>query len=82
MKALAIILNVFFPGVGTLVAKKWVQGIVQLLLTFLAFVLCIFGITAIVGLPLGFGVWLWGILCVAIEAKQPAAVLAEPAGQN
>ncbi len=65
MKALAIILNVFFPGVGTLVAKKIWQGITQILLGIVGIVLTVTMIGAIIGLPLLLGVWIWAIVCAA-----------------
>ena len=65
MKALAIILNVFFPGVGTLVAKKIWQGITQIVLSLVGIVLTITMIGAIVGLPLLLAVWIWAIVSAA-----------------
>jgi TM2 domain-containing membrane protein YozV len=65
MKALAIILNVFLPGVGTLVAKKIWQGITQLLLGVVGIVLTVTMIGAIIGLPLLLGVWIWAIVSAA-----------------
>ena len=65
MKALAIILNVFFPGVGTLVAKKIWQGITQLVLGVVGIVLTVTMIGAIIGLPLLLGVWIWAIVSAA-----------------
>ena len=65
MKALAIILNVFFPGVGTLVAKKIWQGITQILLSIVGWVLIITVVGAIIGLPIVLGVWIWAIVSAA-----------------
>jgi hypothetical protein len=65
MKALAIILNVFFPGVGTLVAKKIWQGITQLVLGIVGIVLTVTMIGAIIGLPLLLAVWIWAIISAA-----------------
>lgn len=74
MKALAIILNVFFPGVGTLVIGKVAQGIIQIVLYFVGILLTITAIGAIIGLPLMLGVWIWGIVVAATHNAQPIQV--------
>ncbi len=64
MKILAIIINIFFPGVGTLFVKKFGQAFFQIILSIIAFVLMSTGILSLVGIPLGVGVWIWGIISV------------------
>jgi TM2 domain-containing membrane protein YozV len=73
MKALAIILNVFFPGVGTLVAKKIWQGITQIILSIVGIVLTLTMVGAIVGLPILLAVWIWAIVSAATWEPNPAA---------
>ena len=73
MKALAIILNVFFPGVGTLVAKKIWQGITQIILGIVGIVLTVTMVGAIIGLPLLLAVWIWAIISAATWEPGPVA---------
>jgi TM2 domain-containing membrane protein YozV len=70
MKGLAIILNVFIPGVGSFVVGKPGQGIAQILLYALGIVLCFTVIGVIVGAPLCFGIWIWGIVTAASSGQQ------------
>lgn len=60
---LGLILNVFFPGVGTLVLGQVTTGVIQLALWLVSIPLTFF----IIGLPLYFGVWIWAIV-VGIQA--------------
>ncbi len=77
MKALAIIINIFFPGIGTLIAKKWGQGIAQLVLGGVSAILIFTGILSIVGIPLAFVVWIWAIVCVATMPAEPVQVVVQ-----
>ena len=74
MKALAIVLNVFFPGVGSLVLGKVAQGILQIVLYFIGILLTVTAIGAIIGLPLMLGIWIWGIVVAATHNAQPIQV--------
>ena len=74
MKALGIILNVFFPGVGSLVLGKVAQGIIQIVLYFVGLLLTFTGLGAIIGLPLMLGIWIWGIVVAATHNAQPIQV--------
>lgn len=65
MKVIAIILNIFMPGIGTLVARKWLPGIAQILLGMLAMFLMMTMIGGVIGLPLMAGVWVWALVSVA-----------------
>jgi len=62
MKILAIIVNIFLPGFGTLIVKKFVQGILQILLSIFAAFLMATGIGGIIGIPLYLIVWIWAII--------------------
>ena len=62
MKILAIIVNIFLPGFGTLIVKKFVQGINQILLSIFAVFLIATGIGGIIGFPLYLIVWIWAII--------------------
>ena len=74
MKALAIVTNIFVPGVGTLIVGKVGQGVAQILLYLLGFVLCFTIIGAIVGIPLMIGIWIWGIVVAANSDSKPVQV--------
>ncbi len=75
MKALSIILNVFFPGVGSLVIGKVGQGITQIILYFLGVLFCFTLVGAIVGIPLMIGVWIWGLVTVTSAPALPVEVV-------
>ena len=74
MKALAIVANIFIPGVGTLIIGKLGRGIAQILLFGLGVVLNFTVIGAIVGIPLCIGIWIWGIVVAANTDVQPVQV--------
>lgn len=75
MKALSIILNVFFPGVGSLVIGKVGQGLAQIVLYFLGVIFCFTVVGAIIGLPLMIGVWIWGLVTVTSAPAVPVEVI-------
>ncbi|MDQ3463093.1 MAG: hypothetical protein M3471_08735 [Actinomycetota bacterium] len=58
---LALVLNIFFPGVGTLVLGKVGIGVTQILLGILAIPLWLVGI----GFLLSLGVWIWAVVIAA-----------------
>ena len=62
MKIVATIVNIFLPGFGTLIVKKFVQGILQILLSIFAAFLMATGIGGIIGFPLYLIVWIWAII--------------------
>jgi len=72
MKALAIIVNIFFPGIGTLIVKKYWQGITQILLGIVGAVLTFTVVGALVGIPLMLAMWIWALVS-AITADDKAA---------
>lgn len=65
MKAVAIIVNIFFPGVGTLIIGKIGTGVTQIILTLIAAVMIGTAFLSIVGIPLAIGVWIWAMVSVA-----------------
>lgn len=64
---LGLILNVFFPGVGTLVLGKTKIGIAQLVLGWVAMLLSLF----LVALPFFFVVWIWAIVTAVKSFREP-----------
>jgi len=74
MKALAIIVNIFIPGIGTLIVGKTGQGVAQFILFVLAVVLNFTLVGAIIGVPLAIGIWIWAIVSAASANPQPVRV--------
>jgi len=65
VKIVAIIVNFFFPGLGTLLIGQIGTGVAQLLLTIVAAVMIATGVLSIIGIPLGIGVWIWALVSAA-----------------
>jgi TM2 domain-containing membrane protein YozV len=76
MKALAVILNIFLPGVGSFVVGKAGQGIAQILIFGLGFLLNIvtLGFGAIIGIPMMIGAWIWGLITALGSSSTPIQV--------
>ncbi|WP_420560166.1 hypothetical protein [Tepidicaulis sp.] len=73
MKTAAIIISIFLPGAGSLLMGKIVAGLIQLALAFTALLLNLTGIGILIGGPIGFVAWVWGLVTVArAEPKAPA----------
>lgn len=77
MKALGIIVNIFFPGIGTMIVGKIGQGVAQLLLYFLGVLIVFFsfGLLFFIGVPLCIGVWIWALASAASAPVQPIQVV-------
>ena len=76
MKVLAVIVNLFFPGIGTLIVKKWFQAAAQILLGGIAAVLTFTGVGIVIGAPLAFIVWIWAIVsAVTAEPEHPQTII-------
>lgn len=59
----ALILNILiFPGLGSLIGGRTKTGIWQIVLIVVSVILDITIIGLIIGIPLGIGVWIWGIV--------------------
>lgn len=82
MKALGIIVNIFFPGIGTLIVKKWGQGIAQIILGIIAVILAVTGIGSLIGIPLAIGVWIWAIVSAATSQPEPVQIVVQHTGDN
>ncbi len=75
MRTVAIIVNIFFPGIGSLLIGKAGQGIAQIVLYLLGIMLTVTGIGALIGIPLCIGVWIWGIVTAVNSPAQPVQVV-------
>lgn len=75
MKALAVIVNVFLPGVGTLIVGKIGSGIFQIILYLVGLTVSLTGVGVIVGLPIMLAVWIWAIVSAATANPEPVRVV-------
>jgi TM2 domain-containing membrane protein YozV len=75
MKVLAVIVNIFVPGVGSLIIGKIGTGIIQLILYGLGVLFSLTGIGVIVGGPICLVVWIWGIITAATAQVKPMQVV-------
>ena len=64
MKTLGIIANIFIPGVGSFIVGAPGQGIAQILIWGIGFMLTVFtlGFGGVIGIPLMVGAWIWGLI--------------------
>lgn len=73
LKIVAIVVNIFLPGVGTLIVQKWIQGILQLILIGVAAVFTFTGVGVIVGYPLTGIVWIWALIStITYQEESPS----------
>jgi hypothetical protein len=70
MAIAGLIVNIFLPGIGTLMCGKIAQGIIQVCLGVLSLLLNLTIILAIFGIPLYFGVWIWAIVSAATAIER------------
>jgi TM2 domain-containing membrane protein YozV len=75
MRTAAIIVNIFFPGMGSLLIAKAGQGIAQIILYLFGIFLSFTFIGAIVGIPLCIGVWIWAIITAVQSPPVPMQVV-------
>ncbi len=74
MKVLGVIVNIFFPGIGTMIVGKIGTGIVQLILSVIAWVLMFTVVGFVIGAPLAFIIWVWAIVSAATSEPEPVRV--------
>ena len=66
MKILSVIVNIFIPGIGTMMMGRIGTGIIQLILLGIANLMIWTFILGIIGWPLYAIVWLWAVVGVAL----------------
>lgn len=60
---LGLILNILvFPGLGSMVGGRIKTGVIQFILMIVSILLDITIIGLLLGLPLGFGIWIWSLV--------------------
>jgi TM2 domain-containing membrane protein YozV len=74
VKVVAIIVNFFFPGIGSFFVGKVGQGVAQVILYVIGLIFIFTGIGAIIGVPLCIGVWIWGLVTAATSPSEPIQV--------
>lgn len=77
MKILGVIVNIFFPGIGSLIVGKIGTGIIQLILYGVGILFILTGIGVIIGWPICFIVWVWAIVTAATAQEKPVRVIVE-----
>lgn len=70
MRAIGVIVNIFLPGVGTLLVGKFVEGVIQIVLVIIAILMNVSIVLAIIGVPLGIGTYIWALVSAATR-KMP-----------
>lgn len=70
MKALGIIVNIFLPGIGTMIVGKVGEGLLQLIFVGVAWLLSITVVGVVIGGPLGFIVWIWALISTITYQEQ------------
>ncbi len=74
MKVLGVIVNIFLPGIGTLIVGKIGQGIAQIVLYVVGLVFSFTVVGAVIGVPLCIAVWIWAIVSAATANPKPIQV--------
>jgi TM2 domain-containing membrane protein YozV len=77
MKAVGVLVNIFLPGVGTIIVGKAGQGIAQILLYLLGILLSFTVVGAIIGVPLCIAVWIWAIVSAATSEARPMQIVVQ-----
>lgn len=67
MKGLGLIFNILIPGVGSMLIGKVGQGIGQIFIWGLGFLITLgtLGFGVVIGAPLMIGAWIWAIVTAA-----------------
>jgi TM2 domain-containing membrane protein YozV len=75
MKAVAIIINLFFPGVGTMIIGKVGVGVAQIILGIAGAFLTFTGILSIIGVPMVIIAVIWSLVTVANSQTSESIVV-------
>lgn len=77
MKALGIIINIFLPGFGTLLVKKFGAAFMQIVLFVIGALLTVTAILSFFGIPMIFIAWIWSLVTVAGVESDPVQVVVQ-----
>lgn len=66
-KIAGFVINLFVPGVGTIISGKVTIGILQLFLGIVGWILCLTLIGLVFGIPLLMTAWLWALIAGAMN---------------
>lgn len=75
MKVLAIIINIFSPGIGTLIVGKIGEGIAQFLIWLVGVFLTFTVVLSFIGIPLCLAMWVWSIVSAATSRLKGPTIL-------
>ena len=64
-RVLGVIINLFLPGVGTLIVGRMAEGVLQIVIDIVATILTFTVIFSPVALGMFIVVWLWGLVSAA-----------------
>ena len=79
-RTLAIIINIFFPGIGTLIVGKTTSGIIQLIIM----VVCVLGTFLTLGfggiilVPAGIANVVWAVVSAATASREHRSISPTP----
>ena len=65
-----LIVNLFLPGLGTIILGKYDIGTIQLILALIGCFLAMTFIGTIIGIPLYLGMWIWALVTGIKELKK------------
>ena len=74
MKIIAVIINILFPGVGSMILGRIGVGIAQLIIYLVGAVLAFTVILSVVGIPMMVVAWIWGLVTAATSPSEPITV--------
>ena len=63
-----LVVNLFFPGIGTIIWGDTKTGVIQLVLCVVGFFLSF----VLIGIPIMIGVWIWALVCGIIKISKKA----------
>jgi TM2 domain-containing membrane protein YozV len=69
MKVSGVLINLFVPGIGTMVVGKIGQGIAQFVIWAVGVAICFSVVGAIIGLPMAIGAWIWSLVSVGSNRR-------------
>lgn len=76
--ALAILVNLFLPGIGSLMAGKTIAGVIQIIISVfcLIFVIGTAGLGLVIFGPIEFLNWLWAVVTtvMALDRKRASSL--------
>lgn len=79
MAIAGLIVNLFIPGLGSIIGGKTNAGIIQLVLSALSAFLIITVLGALIGIPLAIAMWIWALITGIKMVKKTSVVVEKKA---